>query len=287
MACEQCGSERHTPLPGMRCPDCGFVVRDDRGSDTSWIARETLSGRISLLSRFRKGLLAGGAVVVLGCFIAATALLMGPDGTGDAQAADDDITGLGVPTRVGPTALPSEGDEDFEEWAGPGCKTGHYREEGRFENGDAAWYTVRDGGQRDSSCDGRFTAVPMSASATKDRGGTAIWSWELDASHRECSLAVFVPRTNRATDSAGDPTFYRVLADPTDVRSGYTGFGVRQTAHRGELVPVGSYPVKGEGVFAVQLLDRGRDWGSAARLGAHHAAAQMKLTCRAQAASDK
>ncbi|TFE48192.1 adhesin [Streptomyces sp. ICN441] len=257
------------------------MVRDERRSGPSWVARETVTGRISLLSRFRKGLLAAGTVVVLGCFIAAAALLTGSDDdAGDeAQAAETDAPGRGIPTRVGPTELPGGGQ--FEEWAGPGCTTGGYREVGRFENGDAAWYTVREGGRSNPDCDGSFTAVPMSGSAAKDTRGTAIWSWELDDDYRTCALAVFVPGTNRASDAAGDPTFYRVLADPDDVRSGYTGFGVRQTVHRGELVSVRSYPVKGDKVFAVQLLDRGRDWGSAERIGAHHAAAQMKLTCGA------
>ncbi|MFD7441841.1 adhesin [Streptomyces sp. NPDC059909] len=272
----------------MGCPDCGFVVRANSGSDTSWIARETFAGRISTLTRLRKALLATGAVVVLGCFIAAAALISGSDaadgrGTGGgAQAADDDISGRGIPTRLGPTALPDpdDGSAGVDEWAGPGCTTGTYREGGRFENGHAAWYSVPSGGWRDESCDGSFTAVPMSGSTTKDRGGTATWSWELDQDYRQCSLAVFVPLTTRVTDVAGDPTFYRVLADPDDPASGYTGFGVRQTEHRGDLVPVGSYPVRGDGVFAVQLIDRGRDWGAAARVGAHHAAAQMRLTCR-------
>ncbi|MFI1471795.1 adhesin [Streptomyces wuyuanensis] len=267
----------------MSCPDCGYVVRDERRSGPSWVARETITGRISLLSRLRKGLLAAGTVVVLGCFVAAAALLGGSDGDGGggAQAAETDLPGRSIPTRVGPTELPGRGGGQFEAWAGPGCTTGAYREVGRFENGDAAWYTVREGGRSNADCDGSFTAVPMSGSATKDTRATAIWSWELDDDYKTCALEVFVPRTNRASDSAGDPTFYRVLADPDDVRSGYTGFGVRQTAHRGDLVSVKSYPVKGERVFAVQLLDRGRDWGSAERIGAHHAAAQMKLTCGA------
>ncbi|WP_394342135.1 adhesin [Streptomyces spongiicola] len=270
----------------MSCPDCGYLVRDERRAGPSWVARETITGRISLLSRVRKGLLAAGTVVVLGCFVAAAALLTGSgsgggegEGGGEAQAAGTDVPGRSIPTRVGPTELP--GGEQFEEWAGPGCTTGTYREVGRVENGHAAWYTVREGGRSNPDCDGSFTAVPMSGSATKDTSGTAIWSWELDDDYRTCALAVFVPRTDRASDAAGDPTFYRVLADPDDVRSGYTGFGVRQTVHRGELVSVRSYPVKGDRVFAVQLLDRGRDWGGAERIGAHHAAAQMKLTCGA------
>ncbi|MEU6703398.1 adhesin [Streptomyces wuyuanensis] len=267
----------------MSCPDCGYVVRDEGRAGPSWVARETIAGRISLLSRLRKGLLAAGSVVVLGCFVAAAALLGGSDGDGGggAQAAETDLPGRAIPTRVGPTELPGGGGGQFEAWAGPGCTTGEYREVGRFENGDAAWYTVRKGGRSNPDCDGSFTAVPMSGSATKDTRATAIWSWELDDDYKTCALEVFVPRTNRASESAGDPTFYRVLADPDDVRSGYTGFGVRQTAHRGDLVSVKSYPVKGERVFAVQLLDRGRDWGSAERIGAHHAAAQMKLTCGA------
>ncbi|MGW2558188.1 adhesin [Streptomyces sp. NPDC001514] len=271
----------------MGCPDCGFVVRAGRGSGTSWVARETFAGRISTLTRFRKTVLATGVVVVLGCFIAAAALIGGSDADGGgsgggAQAAEGDIEGPGIPTRLGPTSLPEPDDSSpgVDEWAGPGCSTGHYREKGRFENGHAAWYTVPSGGWRDEGCDGSFTAVPMSGSLTKDHGGTATWSWDLDQDYKQCSLAVFVPLTSRATDVAGDPTFYRVLADPADPASGYTGFGVRQTAHRGALVPVGSYPVRGDGVFAVQLIDRGRDWGTAARVGAHHAAAQMRLTCR-------
>lgn len=78
---------------------------------------------------------------------------------------------------------------------------------------------------------------------------------------------------------AGNPTVYRVLSDPEDADSAYRGFAVRQGAHRGSAVDVNSYPVKGD-TFAVQLIDRGRDRGSAARVGAHHAAAQRKVTCR-------
>ncbi|MFD7610488.1 adhesin [Streptomyces sp. NPDC059828] len=265
MACERCGSERYDALPGTTCPDCGLAAPP-------------------ATKRFRRGLLAAGIVVVVGCLVAAAAALFTGsddegDGAGGSQASEDDIAGRGVPTRIGPTALPDPAGEGFERWAGPGCTTGGYRERGRFENGTAAWYTVKSGGRSDDSCDGSFSAVPMSGSATQDKNASAVWSWKLDQEYKRCSLAVYVPRTTRATDVAGDPTFYRVLADPDDTGSGYTGFGVRQTVHRGSLVPVGSYEVKGGTDFAVQLLDRGRDWGSAAKVGAHHAAAQMKLTC--------
>ncbi|MET9516860.1 adhesin [Streptomyces sp. NPDC002994] len=167
-------------------------------------------------------------------------------------------------------------------WAGPGCSagSGHYEESGRFENGDAGWYTVESGGYAGGSCDGRFTAVPMSGAPDQDRGNTATWSWQVGDGFDECALAVYVPKSHRDLDVAGNPTFYRLLADPEDEDSSYAAFAVRQTAHRGSLVPVGSYEVKGDR-FAVQLIDRGRDWGDEDLVGAHHAAAQMKITCSA------
>ncbi|RYJ30980.1 hypothetical protein CU044_0623 [Streptomyces sp. L-9-10] len=177
-----------------------------------------------------------------------------------------------------PTATHDPDDPGYSAWAGPGCASGEYTEHGRFENGDAAWYTVTDGGYEGGSCDGRFSAVPMSGSPARDRGSTATWSWKLGKAYEKCALAVYVPDSGRPADTAGHPTVYRVLRDPADTSSAYAAFGVRQTAHRGSLVSVGSYRVEGES-FSVQLLDRGRDWGGEDRYGAHHAAAQMNLNC--------
>ncbi|MFC9650136.1 MULTISPECIES: adhesin [unclassified Streptomyces] len=177
-----------------------------------------------------------------------------------------------------PTATHDPDGPGYSAWAGPGCASGEYTEHGRFENGDAAWYTVTDGGYEGGSCDGRFSAVPMSGSPAQDRGSTATWSWKLGKAYEQCALAVYVPDSGRPADTAGHPTVYRVLRDPADTSSAYAAFGVRQTAHRGSLVSVGSYRVEGES-FSVQLLDRGRDWGGEDRYGAHHAAAQMNLNC--------
>ncbi|MEU1122827.1 adhesin, partial [Streptomyces sp. NPDC005899] len=201
--------------------------------------------------------------------------------------------GGGAPTRIGPAdggsgatpapgaPAPSGGQDGYRytAWAGPGCTTGDYEERGRFENGDAGWYTVPSGGFAGGACDGRFSAVPMSGLPSEDRGSSAVWSWHLGAGFRECALTVFVPESVRDSDVAGAPTVYRVLSDPQEEDSAYTGFAVRQRDHRGEAVDVRSYPVKG-GTFAVRLLDRGRDWGDTELVGAHHAAAQMKASCR-------
>jgi len=240
---------------------------------------------------------AGVAVALGGLAAAASLLAEGAGGTppeamGRAGAVPAPVGG-GAPTRIGQagtdgteppgdvTAQPSASTVRyrFTAWAGPGCTTGAYMENGRFENGDAGWYTVDSGGFGESPCDGRFSALPMSGSPDQDRGSSAVWSWYLGDGFRECALTVFVPRSVRDSDVAGSPSVYRVLSDPRDTDSAYTGFAVRQPEHRGTAVDVRSYPVKGD-TFAVQLVDRGRDWGDADLVGAHHAAAQLKASCR-------
>ncbi|WP_415960742.1 adhesin [Streptomyces sp. 021-4] len=287
--------------------------------ESSWVAQETLTGRVSTLPRRRKALLAAGVVVAAGGLATVAALLLSGGGSvGGGTSRTDaagragalpgppDRIGGGAPTRIGPgedapaepspeepsaeapeapevpdapgsTSTPEEGRR-FTQWAGPGCTAGEYREYGRFERGEAGWYAVASGGFTGGGCDGRFSAVPMSGSPTEDRGSTATWSWHLGEGFRSCALTVFVPE-GRARDVAGDPTVYRVLSDPADAHSAYTGFAVRQTQHRGSAVEVGTYPVKGD-AFAVLLIDRGRDWGASERVGAHHAAAQMRVVCR-------
>lgn len=281
----------------MVCPRCGSAERSSHGNG-SWIARETLTGRVSTLTRRRKALLVAGVAVALGGLAAAASLLAEgaggtpPEAMGRAGAVPAPVGG-GAPTRIGQagtdgteppgdvTAQPSASTlrYRFTAWAGPGCTTGAYMENGRFENGDAGWYTVDSGGFGESPCDGRFSALPMSGSPDQDRGSSAVWSWYLGDGFRECALTVFVPRSVRDSDVAGSPSVYRVLSDPRDTDSAYTGFAVRQPEHRGTAVDVRSYPVKGD-TFAVQLVDRGRDWGDADLVGAHHAAAQLKASCR-------
>ncbi|MFJ7329367.1 adhesin [Streptomyces cyaneofuscatus] len=284
--------------------------------ESSWVAQETLTGRVSTLPRRRKALLAAGVVVAAGGLATVAALLLSGGGSVGGGTSRTDAAGRagalpgppdriegGAPTRIGPgedapaepspeepsaeapevpdapgsTSTPEEGRR-FTQWAGPGCTAGEYREYGRFERGEAGWYAVASGGFTGGGCDGRFSAVPMSGSPTEDRGSTATWSWHLGEGFRSCALTVFVPE-GRARDVAGDPTVYRVLSDPADAHSAYTGFAVRQTQHRGSAVEAGTYPVKGD-AFAVLLIDRGRDWGASDRVGAHHAAAQMRVVCR-------
>ncbi|WP_434590901.1 adhesin [Streptomyces sp. A5-4] len=305
MVCERCGGGRRGVLPGMVCPECGAGADGGRAADGRWVARETMFGRFSTLTRARKVWVATGLGVALAVLVVSATLLTDSDSDGggtDGPVGNADDAPGGAPTRIGPTGQesadpagtptptsrppkapakppPPARGPSFTAWAGPGCPGGSYREFGRFENGIAAWYTVKSGGSTAGSCEGSFSAVPMSGAPDKDRGSSAVWSWDVGKGFDKCGLAVFVPKSDRDNDVAGNPTFYRVLADPNEEKSSYEAFAVRQTVHRGALVPVGSYAVKG-GRIAIQLIDRGRDWGDAALVGAHHAAAQMKLTCR-------
>ncbi|MQS98653.1 adhesin [Streptomyces jumonjinensis] len=310
------------------------------------MARETVLGRLSLLSRSGKLLLAGG-VALTALALAASVVTLSGDGSagssgssgteqvaGSGTPADRPGDLRGVPERIEPSAPPSplsprlpsppssaapgtpdasadtreEAPADasadapadtradrerppstgrpsprktpvYRAWAGPGCSGGgRYQEHGRYRDGEDGWYTRDGGGHRGDGCDGRFSAVPMSGSASKDSGGAATWSWYVGSGYTRCSLEVVVPRGRRDADAAGDPTVYRVLADPDDAHSSLTVFEIDQTALRGRTTTVRNLPVHDQRL-TVRLLDRGEDWGGS-REGAHHAAAQMRAECR-------
>ncbi|MEU4492976.1 adhesin [Streptomyces sp. NPDC023998] len=186
------------------------------------------------------------------------------------------------PSGSGPgkpgTPKPPQSRPPYSAWAGPGCTGGGlYRETGRFSDGFDGWYTVSTGGHKGDGCDGSFTAVPMSGSATKDGNGRATWSWYVGSGYTTCSVAVVIPKTPRDQDVAGDPTTYHVLADPDDEDSTIRSFEIDQTSLRGRGLTLAKIPVRNQ-QLAVQLVDRGKDFGGD-REGAHHAAAQMRAEC--------
>ncbi|MGW4030700.1 adhesin [Streptomyces sp. NPDC004838] len=290
-------------------------------SGDGWVARETMSGRFSLLSRTGKILLVGGVAVTVLALVATVAALSGDDSTG-AGAADASLSGGisgigglgGAPERIQPTGSEPAGESEvpapepsgtlgvpgdgaatapdrpkspqergktpsYSAWAGPGCVGGGtYKENGRYSDGFEGWYTVRAGGHKGDGCDGRFSAIPMSGSESKDYGNTATWSWYVGSGYSTCSVSVIVPKGPRPQDVAGDPSVYRVLADPGDDDSLVKTFEVNQKALRGRGAVIEKIPVRNQ-QLTVQLVDRGKDWGGD-REGAHHAAAQMRADCR-------
>ncbi|WP_240138083.1 adhesin [Streptomyces sp. MUM 178J] len=307
----------------MRCPECELGARAPGGA---WIAKETLAGRFSLLSRTGRTLVVAGVLVTACALVLSVSVLYGGDDEATASTAgpaggepQSPSDRAGAPQRILPSALPepppspsptptpspspspsappsktppppppspsvspSASRTSYSAWAGPGCAGGgHYREHGRYADGDDGWYTVPAGGHRGDGCDGRFTAIPMSGSATRDYGNTATWTWYVGSGYTHCSIAVTVPNPRRPQDAAGQPTTYHILTDPDDSRSAVKSFRIDQTELRGSGLIVVKVPVTDRRV-TVRLVDRGIDWGSSDRTGAHHAAAQMRADCTAR-----
>ncbi|MDW6064790.1 adhesin [Streptomyces sp. FXJ1.4098] len=182
--------------------------------------------------------------------------------------------GGGAPKSAGSKVI-------YTDYAGPSCPTpqkGGYYEQNRFTDGDGGWYSLGGGGYVGHGCNGVFASVPMSGDPAKDAHSRVMWWWEPGTSAKSCQLSVYVPKGPNDRDVAGHPTTYHVLTDPFDRTTKYDSFTINQAGHRAQWVNAGSFAVK-QGKIGIKLLDRGDDWSAGWNL-AHHAAAQMKVTCR-------
>ncbi|MER5276858.1 hypothetical protein ABT025_14000 [Streptomyces sp. NPDC002809] len=164
---------------------------------------------------------------------------------------------------------------------GQGCPTpsgGGFQRDGFFTSGTSGWYTRTSGGSTAGGCNGGYLAVPMSGDAGTDAGSRVKWWWKPGTKARTCQISVFVPHSNTTLYVGGHPTTYHVLVNANDRTTKYDSFSIDQASHRGQWVNAGTFAMKGS-TIGVKLLDRGDDW-SAGWKNAHHAAAQMKVTCR-------
>ncbi|MEW2632835.1 adhesin [Streptomyces sp. NPDC048389] len=283
--------------PGTACPVCGSAGGPAGGKAGGPVTRRPRGGALLLAGTVAVAVLVS-TLSACGPYGGASEASDASDGRSGERGAADDIGDLGgAPRRIDPADPPGApaaspdratpkppakaeppGDArspSYSAWAGPGCTGGGlYRENGRFADGDAGWYTVGSGGHLGDGCDGSFTAVPMSGSRTEDGGSTVVWSWYVGSGYPTCSVAVVVPDSGRDRDVAGEPTSYNVLSDPDDPDSVVKVFEVDQTRLRGSGVVVEKVPVHDQRL-TVQLVDRGRGQGDA-----HHAAAQMRAECR-------
>ncbi|MFE2763877.1 hypothetical protein [Streptomyces halstedii] len=164
---------------------------------------------------------------------------------------------------------------------GPGCPVpsgGGYQQHNYFADGTKGWYTRTTGAWTGDGCNGSYAAVPMSGSTTTDAKNRVMWWWRPGTTARTCQISVFVPHSNTTLYVGGHPTTYHVLVDANDRTTKYDSFTVNQASLRGRWVDAGTFTMKGA-TIGVKLLDRGDDWSSGWGK-AHHAAAQMKVTCR-------
>ncbi|WP_406501781.1 hypothetical protein OHA04_33580 [Streptomyces sp. NBC_01590] len=165
--------------------------------------------------------------------------------------------------------------------AGPGCATpagGGYQQDGYFSDGSAGWYTRSSGGWSGNGCNGRYVAVPMSGDTGVDAKSRVKWWWKPGTQARTCQISVYIPNSNTSLYVGGHPTKYHVLVNANDRSTMYSSFTINQVAHRGQWVDAGTFALKGS-TIGVKLLDRGDDWSKGWEK-AHHAAAQIKVTCR-------
>ncbi|WP_406408299.1 hypothetical protein OG923_07130 [Streptomyces halstedii] len=165
--------------------------------------------------------------------------------------------------------------------AGPGCPVpsgGGYKQHNYFADGTKGWYTRTTGAWTGDGCNGGYVAVPMSGSTSTDAKNRVMWWWRPGTMARTCQISVFVPHSNTTLYVGGHPTTYHVLVDANDRTTKYDSFTVNQASLRGRWVDAGTFSMKGA-TIGVKLLDRGDDWSSGWGK-AHHAAAQMKVTCR-------
>ncbi|WP_405385822.1 hypothetical protein OG596_37780 [Streptomyces sp. NBC_01102] len=164
---------------------------------------------------------------------------------------------------------------------GHGCPVpsgGGYKQVNYFSDGTAGWYTRTTGAWTGDGCNGSYAAVPMSGSTATDGKNRVMWWWRPGTGARTCQISVFIPHSNTTLYVGGHPSTYHVLVDANDRTTKYSSFTVNQAGLRGQWVSAGTFPVKGS-TIGVKLLDRGDDWSSGWGK-AHHAAAQMKATCR-------
>ncbi|MFJ4126544.1 hypothetical protein ACIP3U_35235 [[Kitasatospora] papulosa] len=164
---------------------------------------------------------------------------------------------------------------------GHGCPTpsgGGYKQVNYFSDGTAGWYTRTTGAWTGDGCSGSYAAVPMSGSTSTDGQSRVMWWWRPGTAAHTCQISVFIPHSNTTLYVGGHPSTYHVLVDANDRTTKYSSFTVNQAGLRGQWIGVGTFPVKGS-TIGVKLLDRGDDWSSGWGK-AHHAAAQMKATCR-------
>ncbi|MFJ7200501.1 MULTISPECIES: hypothetical protein [unclassified Streptomyces] len=165
--------------------------------------------------------------------------------------------------------------------AGPGCATpagGGYQQDGYFSDGSAGWYTRSSGGASGNGCNGSYVSVPMSGDTDVDAKSRVKWWWKPGTQARTCQISVYIPNSNTSLYVGGHPTKYHVLVNANDRSTMYSSFTINQVAHRGQWVDAGTFALKGS-TIGVKMLDRGDDWSTGWEK-AHHAAAQIKATCR-------
>ncbi|WP_344581856.1 hypothetical protein [Streptomyces lunalinharesii] len=157
---------------------------------------------------------------------------------------------------------------------GCGSKGATFTENGYYEDGDSGWIRDTTGGYTGDGCSGQYDAVPMSGSAAKDDGNSAVWTFTADSLNgATCKVQVHVPDNPDVKRVGGRSTFYSVHPGAGAGANTLGTFDIDQVENRGKWFTTGQLKSTGRSV-AVVMHTRGEDAD-----GAHHAADVVKLNC--------
>ncbi|MFF5076589.1 hypothetical protein ACFY36_06030 [Actinoplanes sp. NPDC000266] len=151
--------------------------------------------------------------------------------------------------------------------AGRGCSSAGsvYTEHGWYTSGNAGWWTLANGSYTGNGCNGQFTDMPMSGSASSDDAGQAIvWGFSVGGTAQSCTLSLFVPTSASARDVAATAAHFAVVHGNTIGNTTYVNpsgdHTVSQRDHHSSWVGLGTYPVH-NGMIGVKLTNRGNPSG--------------------------
>ncbi|MGC4945597.1 hypothetical protein ACLQ2N_05160 [Streptomyces sp. DT224] len=163
----------------------------------------------------------------------------------------------------------------YSHFIGPGCDTPGFVTSDRWRDSNEGW-RGSGGSQTSYGCSGFYYSLPMSGSSTK----TTDWAqWKFptgSVTKGSCQVRVFIPNVRDISYVGGSPAHYTVhryfeAKSSTVIDT----FEINQTAHLGQWVYAGTFPVS-TGKISIVLDNRGS--GASNR---HAAAAPIKVNCTA------
>lgn len=194
-------------------------------------------------------------------------------GTTEETAADHSSSGkppAGSPAKDSAQVAPVT----YSHFIGPGCNTPGFATSDRWRDSNEGW-RGSGGSQTSYGCSGFYYSLPMSGSSTK----TTDWAqWKFptgDVTRGSCQVSVFIPNVRDVSYVGGSPAHYTVhryfeAKSSTVIDT----FEINQTAHLGQWVNAGTFPVS-TGKISIVLDNRGS--GANNR---HAAAAPIKVNCK-------
>lgn len=233
-----------------------------------------------------------GAVLVM----ALGALVVGALGWGPAPGPDK-VTAIDPnsgPTGAASLIIDAAPGTTWTGVAGPTCskskQTSTFTAYGYYtaanNDGTTGWTTSDRGGYTGDGCTGGFLSVPVSGRATAyDSSRFALWQFDFSTKFTDasCRLSTYIPTGSGRSYVGGDPAYYYYYGSDYSYGSKASplgGFLVHQVAGQGTWVMNKPFDVT-TGKVSLKLVDAGAKDGSAA-VNAHAAAAQVRLTCRAE-----